>query len=188
VDALLTSLVAAALAEMGDKTQLFVLALAIRFGKSGPILLGIAVAALLNSFIAAAGGSLIHDLIAPRALSLLVALALIFAGVAGFIRAKPPRIADKWSTGPFLTAAFGFFILEFGDKTQFTTGALAARYDSILLAALGAVAGIFAANMPAVVLGKDYLSYRALGWLRRAIATLFLLTGFWVALQALRLV
>src|SRR3546814_4106095 len=41
----------------------------------------------------------------------------------------------------------------FGDKTQFITAALAARYDSFALTALGAAAGVTAVSIPAALLG-----------------------------------
>jgi hypothetical protein len=106
-----------------------------------------AVAALANNALAAAGGVLINGMITLRAISLLVAIALIFAGVAGFIRQKDEAdMGSTWKTGPFVTTAACFFLLEFGDKTQFLTAALAAQYDAFALAAAGATAGVVIAN------------------------------------------
>lgn len=187
MEALLTSFVAALLAEWGDRTQLLVIALAARYGKVGSVLAGVAVAALANSLIAAAGGIFVNDLITIRAMSLLVAVALILAGIGGFISRKAPPMGD-WKAGAFLTTAVSFFVLEFGDKTQFLTFALAGRFDSLALAAAGATAGIVAASVPAILLGERLTSVLPLKAIRIAIACLFLLAGCVAAISALRLV
>jgi putative Ca2+/H+ antiporter (TMEM165/GDT1 family) len=96
LEPLLTTFIAALLAEWGDKTQLLVVALAVRYRRPLPILAGIAVAALANSLIAATGGIVVNSLIILRATSLLVAVALIFAGVGGF-----PISAKGGSQGRF---------------------------------------------------------------------------------------
>ena len=188
MDALLTTFLAALLAEFGDKTQLLAVALAARYRKAGAVLAGIAVAALANNLLAAAGGMLINNMITLRAISLLLAVALLFAGVAGLIRQRDPSdMGSTWKTGAFVTSAACFFLLEFGDKTQFLTAALAAQYDSLLLAAAGATVGVVAASCPAVILAERMPEVLPLKPIRIGIAVLFLLVGFLVAISALRL-
>lgn len=188
MDALLTSFVAAALGEWGDKTQLLVIALAIRYRRPLPLLAGIFVAALANSLIAAFGGALVHAMITPRAASLLVALALVFAGVAGLIRPKPYDSAGTSRAGPFLVTAASFFVLEFGDKTQFLTFAFAAQFNAFALAAAGATAGIMVSSLPAAALGDRLAKAVPLKAVRLGLSALFLLIGLVVAVNALRLV
>lgn len=188
MDALLTTFLAALLAEFGDKTQLFAMALAARYGRPAPIILGIAVAAIAHSILAATGGVLLNDLITFWATSLLVALALVFSGVSGLIGQKRPDMGSNWKVGAFVTAATGFFLLEMGDKTQFLTAALAAQFDSLGLAAAGAAAGIFAANVPGVFLAERLGVVLPLRWIRIGAALIFLLAGFLVAINALRLI
>jgi Ca2+/H+ antiporter, TMEM165/GDT1 family len=188
MDVLLTTFLAAALAEFGDKTQLLVMALAARYGRLGPVLLGVAVAALANSLIAALGGVLLHGFITLRATSLLVALALVFAGVSGLIGSKRPDMGADWKVGAFVTTAACFFLLEFGDKTQFLTVALAAQYNSLVFAAAGATAGVLAASVPAILLGERMAELLPLRQIRTALGGLFLFVGFIVAINALRLI
>jgi Ca2+/H+ antiporter, TMEM165/GDT1 family len=187
LEPLLTTFIAAALAEWGDKTQLLVVALAARYRRPGPILAGVAVAALANALIAAFGGTLINGFITLRAISLLLALALIFAGVGGLIGGKRPDMGATWKTGPFLTTAGCFFLLEFGDKTQFLTLSLAAQFDSFLLAAFAATAGVTAASMVPAVLGGAFEARVPVKAIRLVVASLFLLVGFVVAVNALQL-
>jgi Ca2+/H+ antiporter, TMEM165/GDT1 family len=188
LDALLTTFVAAALAEWGDKTQLLVIALATRYHRPGPILAGILAAALANSLIAAVGGTFVHAMITLRAISLLVALSLVFSGVAGLIRPKPYESAATSRAGPFLVAAASFFVLEFGDKTQFLTFALAAQFNALVLAAAGATAGIMVSSVPAALLGDQLARAVPLKAVRLGLAMLFLLIGLVVAVNAQRLV
>jgi len=188
LDALLTTLVAAFLAEWGDKTQLLVIALAARFRRPRTVLAGVAVAAAANSALAAAGGAILHGFIMLRFLSLLVALALISAGAGGLFRNKTPDMGASWRAGAFLTTLGCFFLLEFGDKTQFLTVAFAAQYDQPILAAAGASVGIIAASAPAALLGNglaEALPLRKIGF---GVGILFVLIGLVVAVNALRLV
>jgi putative Ca2+/H+ antiporter (TMEM165/GDT1 family) len=187
MDALLTAFVAAALAEWGDRTQLFMIILAARFAKPGPLLAGLAVAALANNLLAAFGGTLIADLINARALSLLVAMALLLAGLGGLVRRRPPDMAKSWRTGAFLTAAAAMFLVEFGDKTQFLTFSLAGRFDSFALAAAGATAGVVAANIPAAYMGRQLARDVPLQPIRYGIAALFIVAAFVIGVNALEL-
>ena len=188
MDALFTTFLAAVLAEWGDKTQLLVVALAARFAKPGQVLAGVAIAALANALIAATAGTLIHGMITLRATSLLVAVALLFAGVAGLIRNSTPDMGTTWKVGAFVTTLVCFFLLEFADKTQFLTFALAAQYDSIALATAGATLGVVAANAPAALLGARTPAAIPLKPVRVAVSLLFLFAGILVAINALRLI
>jgi putative Ca2+/H+ antiporter (TMEM165/GDT1 family) len=188
LDALLTSFVAALLGEWGDKTQLLVIALAVRYRRPLPILAGVLAAALANSLIAAFGGILVHGMIVPRAASLLVALALVFAGIAGLFRPKPYESAGTSRAGPFLVAAASFFVLEFGDKTQFLTFALAAQFNAFALAAAGATAGILVSSLPAALFGEALAKAAPLKGIRIGLGALFLAVGLFVGISALRLI
>ena len=187
MDALVLSFVAAASAEWGDKTQLLVIALAARFRAPIAVLAGVALAALANALIAAWGGTLVHDIITLRALSLLIAVALLYAGIVGFIRQQTPAMPQGWKIGAFATSLICFFGLEFGDKTQFLTFAVAAQYDSLLLAAAGATAGVLVATLPAFALGEKVVSPAPTRAIRMGIAALFLIIAVFVAVNAWRL-
>jgi putative Ca2+/H+ antiporter (TMEM165/GDT1 family) len=137
--------------------------------------------------VAAIGGVYLHDLMRTRELSLLVALALLVAGAGSLISRKPPNLAARWRTGAFLTAAVSLTLLEIGDKTQFLTFALAARFDSIAFTVAGATASIILANAPAAVLGEALGRTMPVKPIRYAIAALLIVTGLIVAVKALAL-
>ena len=79
-------------------------------------------------------------------------------------------------------------MLEFGDKTQFLTFALAARFDAFALAAAGATAGIMISSLPAALLGDTLARSAPLKGIRIGLGALFLAIGLFVAVSALRLV
>lgn len=188
MEALLPALIAAFLAEWGDKTQLLVIALAALHRKPGAIIGGVAIAAVANSALSAAGGWLVADLVNYRALNLLTALALIFAGGGGLFPTKPPKVAENWKTGALITAAAAFALVEFGDKTQFVTAALAAQTGAPVLAAAGATIGVVAASVPAAVLGPRLASVVPVARIRLFSSLVLLLVGLWLAASALRLI
>lgn len=187
MEALLPAFVAAGLAEIGDRTQLLAILLAAHFRRPGQVIAGIALAALANSVIAAIGGTLIHDMVNHRAIALMLAVGLVLAGAGALWPPRPATLAGYGPIGAFGTAALGFFILEFGDKTQLLTLAIAARTDSIALAGIGAAAGITLANVPAVMLAGRWPHIVPLRAVRAGIGAIFLVVGAVVAVGALRI-
>jgi Ca2+/H+ antiporter, TMEM165/GDT1 family len=187
LEALLTTFVAAALGEIGDKTQLLVVALAAHYRKPLAILTGIAAAALANNVIAAIAGGLIHDQITLRASSLLLAVALLFAGANSLLSPPRPQASGAWKMPAIIVAALAFFGAELGDKTQFLTAALSAQFGTVTLAAAGATAGVLVANIPAAVLADRYVEALKLRPIRYSIGGLFVAAGLIVAVNALRL-
>ncbi len=87
-----------------------------------------------------------------RAMTLMTALALLFAAGSGLIPRR--RQAPIPARIPILSAFILCLAAEMGDRTQFLTFALAGRFDSAPLAAAGATAGILAACIPAAMLGE----------------------------------
>jgi len=141
LDSLLPPLVGTFLAEWGDRTQFLVILLAARFGGSARMLAGIAAAAILNSLLAAFGGKLIAEIINFQAITLMMAIALLFAAAGGFWPQTAPKLAGAGTAHAMWISFFAFGVLEFGDKSQFLTATLAARSQSWWLAGLGAGAG-----------------------------------------------
>ncbi len=185
MDALLTTFLAAALAEWGDKTQLLVAMLAATTRRPGQVLAGLFLAALASNAAAAFAGVYVAGTIPIRAMTLMVALSLLFAGAAGLFRRREPTPAT--ARLPLVTAFILCLAAEFGDRTQFLTFALAGRFDSAPLAAAGATAGILAACAPAAMLGERLAAVIPLRAIRYTAAGLFLIAGFLAAVKALQL-
>jgi putative Ca2+/H+ antiporter (TMEM165/GDT1 family) len=173
MQALLTSTVMVALAEMGDKTQLLSFVLAARFRRPWPILLGILLATLANHSLAGAVGAWIATLVSPAALRWIIAGSFL---VFGLWALKPDELGEDPtmpSAGVFLTTLVAFFLVEMGDKTQLATVALAARYDSLAAVVLGTTLGMLVANAPAVWMGERLAHRVNMKIMRRAAAALF---------------
>jgi Ca2+/H+ antiporter, TMEM165/GDT1 family len=188
MDALIPAFIAAALAEMGDKSPWLAAILAARFGRAGPVLLGIFAAAALASALSAAAGALVQPMMTPNARLLFLALALVVSGVTGFFALRRPDPLANWRIGAFATTAIGLFVLQFGEGTQFLVAGLAANAKLPAMAALGATLGICAVTIPMALAGialRDRLPIRAM---RIIPAILFLATGLWAAVSALRLI
>jgi putative Ca2+/H+ antiporter (TMEM165/GDT1 family) len=154
--ALLVSIGVVALAEIGDKTQLLALALAAKYRKPWPIILGILVATLANHFLAGLAGTFITRTLGPDVLRW--ALGVSFVAMALWMLV-PDKLDDAAAARPSRYGVFGttliaFFLVEMGDKTQIATVALAARYDALVAVVAGTTLGMMLANVPAVLLGN----------------------------------
>lgn len=188
MDALITSFIAVGLAEFGDRTQLLAALLAARFGRTGTILAGLLLGALVNLTLAAAAGALVSQFVTRDTAGLLVALALLVAGAAGLFARSVPNAIAQADKGPFLAALAGGFLLEFADKSQFLTFARATHSDAPLLTVGGAAAGIAAACLPALALGARLPATLPVPPIRIAIACALLLAAGIVAVGALKLI
>ncbi|MET1754678.1 TMEM165/GDT1 family protein [Novosphingobium sp. RD2P27] len=184
MEALLTSTVIVAIAEIGDKTQLLAIVLAARFKRPMPIVLGILAATLANHFVAA--------LLGQQAASFLDGLWFRYIVAASFIvMAAWTLIPDKFDEdqqkparyGAFLTTLIAFFFVEMGDKTQLATIALGARFNSVLAVMAGTTLGMMLANVPAVYLGQELIRRVPLHVVRWVAAALFLAVGLWLLAQ-----
>ena len=129
MEAFLISTGVVALGEMGDKTQLLAMLLAIKFRKPAPIILGILVATLLNHATAGLLGAWVARALGPELLRWVIGAS--FIAMAAWMLV-PDKIDDDEGAKPARFGVFGttliaFFLAEMGDKTQIATVALAAR-------------------------------------------------------------
>jgi putative Ca2+/H+ antiporter (TMEM165/GDT1 family) len=188
MDALLPTFLATFLAEWGDRTQLLAVMLAVRFKGNPRVLMGIAAAAIANGVLSAYFGTLIAHYVNFRALTLLTAFALAFAGGAMVLPQKSPTLSSYGTESALVTSFLGFGILAFGDKTQFVTMAMAARTDSLLLVGLGAAGGVILANAPAVLLGEKMAEVIPMRIVRIGAGVLLMIAASISAISALRLI
>ena len=155
MEALATSAVIVALAEIGDKTQLLAIVLATRFKRPWPIIAGILAATLANHFLAALVGAQAASWLDGKWFRYLVAASFVAMGLWTLVPDKYDEETEaKPRFGPFLTTLVSFFLVEMGDKTQLATVALGARFHDVVAVAAGTTLGMMAANVPAVFLGN----------------------------------
>ncbi len=156
MEAFLVSTGIVALAEMGDKTQLLALVLALRFRQPWPIVWGILVATLLNHALAGAVGAWVTTLLGPDVLRWV--LGVSFIAMAAWMLV-PDKLDDGDTAttprfGVFGTTLVAFFLAEMGDKTQIATVMLAAQYNAFFAVVAGTTLGMMLANAPVVWLGE----------------------------------
>ena len=143
MDALLTSVAAVGLAEIGDKTQLLALLLVARFLAPWSILWGILVATLINHGVSAWLGTALADMLDPQTLTITVGFAFLAIGIWLLKPDDDEALdADNVRYGVFMTAFVLFFVAEIGDKTQVATVLLGARFDDVLAVTLGTTLGM----------------------------------------------
>jgi putative Ca2+/H+ antiporter (TMEM165/GDT1 family) len=181
MDALFTSSLVVALAEIGDKTQLLAILLATRFRKPVPIIFGILAATLANHACAAFLGASVASLFEADWFRIVIALSFIAMAAWTLIPDKIDDLEDKPARfGAFVTTTIAFFLVEMGDKTQVATVALAARFQDVALVTLGTTLGMMLANVPAVFLGEELVRRVPLKTVRIVAASLFAIIGLWL--------
>ncbi|HUH41382.1 MAG TPA: TMEM165/GDT1 family protein [Castellaniella sp.] len=185
MDAFLVSTGVVALGEMGDKTQLLAILLAVRFKRPWTICLGILLATLANHALAGLLGIGVATWLSPQALRWVVGLSFLLMAVWLLV---PDRLdADdirpaRARMGVLGTTIIMFFLAEMGDKTQIATVALSARYSDLLAVVGGTTIGMMLANMPPVFLGEVLARRVTMRWIQGGAAGIFALLGvltFW---------
>jgi putative Ca2+/H+ antiporter (TMEM165/GDT1 family) len=175
--AFLTSFAMVALAEMGDKTQLIALTLALRYRRPWIVMLGILLATVVNHALASALGEWSAARLDPVLLAWVLGASFVGFAIWTLVpdRADEPAEGRRW--GPLLTTAVVFFLAEMGDKTQLATLALGARFSSTVLVTAGTTLGMLVADALAVFAGARFAERVPMQLFRRMAAALFLLFG-----------
>ena len=184
MEAFLVSTGIVALAEMGDKTQLLALILAVRFRKPWPIVLGILVATIANHAMAGALGTWVTTLLGPDVLRWV--LGISFIAMAAWMLIPDKIDDDDTGTAPrlgvFGTTVIAFFLAEMGDKTQIATVMLAAQYNAFFWVVAGTTLGMMLANAPVVWLGERMTRLVPLRIVHLVSAVIFLGLGLFALL------
>lgn len=181
MDALLTSILAVGLAEIGDKTQLLTLLLVARYHRPWPVFWAILAATLLNHGVSAWLGAELIRLVDEGVMDLLLGVAFVGVGLwllkpdgEETLEAGPP------GRGVFFTSFVLFFLAEIGDKTQIATLLLGAQFSNVLAVTVGTTLGMLAANAPLLWLGQRFCQRLPIRWIQRLASLLFIALGLWV--------
>lgn len=156
MESLLVSFATVAVAELGDRTQLIAFMLAVRYRRPWPILAGMLLATLAAHALAGIVGRSFGALLTPGVVDGVVGLGLVAMGVWALKADTVDGAIAAKNRGAFVATLVTFFIAEMGDKTQIATAALAAGYPNLLTVIAGSTAGLMAANVPVVFLGKEF--------------------------------
>ena len=179
VEAFFVSTGVVALGEMGDKTQLLAMLLAVKFRRPVPIVLGILVATLVNHATAGLVGAWVASALGPDLLRWVIGVS--FIAMAAWMLV-PDKIDDDEASGPqrfgvFGTTLIAFFLAEMGDKTQIATVALAARYQDLVSVVAGTTLGMLIADVPAVFAGEAIAKRVSMKLVHAIAAAIFVVLG-----------
>ena len=181
-------------AELPDKTAVAGLVLGARFPARW-VFTGMAAAFLVHVVIATAAGSLLSLL--PRrpveavvgVLFLLGAVLIWREGLEAEEEEEAEVAAVPESAGFLRVATLGFgviFVAEWGDLTQILTANLAAKYHNPLSVGLGAVLGLWAVGLLAILGGKTLLKVLPIKWITRIAAVVMLALAVYSIVVAIR--
>jgi putative Ca2+/H+ antiporter (TMEM165/GDT1 family) len=188
IGVLFTTLFMVLIMEMGDKTQLLVMAMTSKYRPS-QVFWGIAAAILLLNVLAVLLGSaiggikLIQDCVRAGA-----SILFIFFGLLSLREEKPEENKNGYrSRGIILTIALAFFLAEFGDKTQLSTFSFAALYpESPLCVFIGSTIGLLAADCLGLIAGTLVIKYvpkRTIALISGFLFIIFGLVSAWTTLK-----
>jgi putative Ca2+/H+ antiporter (TMEM165/GDT1 family) len=178
LEAFLVSTGVVALGEMGDKTQLLAMLLAVKFRRPIPIILGIFVATVANHAMAGAVGDWVAHAMGPDVLRWVIGVSFIAMAAWMLI---PDKIDENETArvrfGVFGTTVITFFLAEMGDKTQIATVALAARYTDLVAVVAGTTLGMMISNVPAVFMGEKIAQKVSMKLVHGIAAAIFVVLG-----------
>ena len=177
------------LAELGDKTQLTAMTLAMKFPwlKS---FIGIAAAfALLNAG-AVTAGRVLFDYLPLFWIKLISAGLFLFFGVAtllgkGFNKEDEESREKTFGNRGAVTTSFAMiFLAEMGDKTQLVTASLAAQHDAPMAVFTGSTMALWLVSLLGIFAGRQLNRFVPLARIHQAAGSLFVIFGLVTAWQA----
>lgn len=167
------------IAEMGDKTQLLMVAMTSRF-KLRDILIGSALSILALNALAVSLGALISQIIPGWLIKIVAALAFFYFAWSTLKGESGEETQERKGTGyPILTVFGTFFLAELGDKTQLTAITFAANegLQNALIVWLACSIGLFAADLVGMLAGYLLKSKMPEGFLDKLAFVIFALFG-----------
>lgn len=177
------------LMEMGDKTQLLVMACASKY-KPRQVLIGITISIIALNILAVSLGSVIGSIkIIQDSVKAGASLLFIFFGLMSLRKENGEESCSTKSkkTGAILTVALAFFLAEIGDKTQLSTFSFAALYPNNPISVfIGSTLALLAADCVGLVAGAMALKYipeRVMALVSAFLFVLFGLISGWTTLH-----
>lgn len=176
MEAFLSSTLAVAIAEIGDKTQLLALLLVARYGRPFTISLGILLATVVNHALSAWFGAWLGDKLPVEYIPWIISASMIAVAIWLLVPDKEDDSAGAFAQlGPLVATCIVFFTAEIGDKTQIATVILAAKYQAeAAWVVAGTTLGMLLANIPVVFAGKWLMARIPLNLFRKAAFVLFI--------------
>lgn len=142
-------------AEISDKSQLLVLAMATKYPLI-PLILGIFASIVVSQLFATTLGILIGEALPLNLINLLAGALFIFFGIRSILSSEEKEEeanVNDCPVNPFWRVFTMYTLCELGDKTQIITLVLASQNNSFLATFVGAVFAMILANILSLLLG-----------------------------------
>lgn len=186
MEAMLAAFTLVFLAEMGDKTQLLVMGLSMQFPWQ-KVMTGVVLATIGNHLLAGIIGVLCGSFAGGRTVSIAASLLFIAFGIYALKDAitgekEAEEEINVSARHPVTTVAIAFFLAEMGDKTQFATAALAAKYDSLAWIICGTTMAMALADGLGIMIGTvltEFLSKERINYISAITFIAFGAFGFY---------
>lgn len=182
------------IAEMGDKTQLLLVAMAGKY-KISHILAGTWLATVVLNVLAVGVGAALSSYLDMRVIKMIAGLAFFWFAYAALKGGEEEEKEKemKHSLGPVLAIFGSFFIGELGDKTQLAGITLAATYTNhsimnALYVFLGCTLGLILADLIGLIVGVVLKSKMPAGILNTMSFFIFAVFGVVSVREAMRLI
>jgi putative Ca2+/H+ antiporter (TMEM165/GDT1 family) len=163
-----------ALAEIGDKSQLICMTMAVRH-RAMPVLLGAIVAFTILNLLAVLFGAAASNWLPDTAVYAIVAVLFIIFGIHGW-RTKPgsnmDNITEKSARSVWIATFLLVFVSEFGDKTQVAVAGLSSAAQPISVW-IGATLALAVTSALGVLAGRTLLQRIPIAMLHRISAIVF---------------
>lgn len=180
------------IAEMGDKTQLMLIALTSKY-KLRDIILGTATAILVLNGLAVLAGGLVSEFIPDWLSKTIAALAFLYFATSTVTGDDDDEEEEggksKIKFAP-LAVFFTFFVAELGDKTQLTAITFGANegMSVAFIVWIGCSLGLFAADILGMLVGYLLKSKTPDGLLNTLAFVIFSVFGVYTLYQGLKLI
>ena len=179
------------IAEMGDKTQLMLIALTSKY-KLKDIIPGTAAAILVLNGLAVLAGGLVSEFIPEWLIKIIAALAFLYfaaSTLAGDDDDEEEGGKSKIQFAP-LAVFCTFFVAELGDKTQLTAITFGANegMGAAFIVCIGCSLGLFLADILGMLVGYLLKSKTPEGLLNTLAFVIFAIFGIYTSYQALNLI
>ena len=179
------------IAEMGDKTQLMLVAMTSKF-KLKDILLGTGVAILVLNGLAVLAGGLVSTVVPTWLIRLIAGAAFLFFAATTLKGDddEEENVKDRKIKFAPLSVFCTFFVAELGDKTQLTAITFGANegMESALIVWIGCSLGLFAADILGMFVGYLLKSKTPEGLLNTLAFVIFSVFGVYTFYQGLKLI
>lgn len=180
------------IAEMGDKTQLMLIALTSKY-KLKDIIFGTAAAILVLNGLAVLAGGLVSEFIPGWLIKTVAALAFLYFA-ASTIAGDDDEEEEEGGNSKIKFAPFAvfctFFVAELGDKTQLTAITFGANegMEAAIVVWIACSLGLFAADILGMLVGYLLKSKTPEGLLNTLAFVIFSVFGVYTLYQGLKLV